>query len=129
MSPKATAAKAKPEPRDQGQKRAASEAVDADTQKGGKQYTDGQLKSQCKNYFKSVSEGKVAKATEEQVKEATQAVQTMNQLPDEEKVNFAKAFFSAKQTKDFGFLKDYVEKVTAKKVEKEVVLENYFART
>ena len=129
MSPKATAAKAKPAPKAQGQKRAASEAVEADAQDGKKPYTDGQLKSQCKTYFKNVSEGKVAKATEEQVQEATQAVQTMNQLPDKEKLDFAKAFFSAKQTKDFGFLKDYVEKVTARKQEHEQVKENYFTRT
>ena len=126
---KATAAKAKPEPRAQGQKRAASEAVDADAQDGRKPYTDGQLKSQCLNYFNRVSSGKVAKATEEQVQEATEAVQTMNKLPHEEKLEFAKAFFNAKQTKDFGFLKDYVEKVTAKKAETEQVVENYFTRT
>ena len=129
MKAKATAAKAKPESKAQGQKRAASEDVAADAQDGKKPYTDGQIKSQCLNYFNRVKEGKVAKATEEQIQEATQAVQTMNKLPDKEKLDFAKAFFSAKQTKDFGFLKDYNEKVTAKKVEHEQVNENYYTRT
>ena len=134
MKARATAAKAKLESKAQGQKRAASEAADTDFQVASytrkkPSYTDGQIKSQCLNYFTRVSNGNVAKATEDQVREATQAVQTMNTLPDKEKMDFAKAFFNAKQTKDFGFLKDYQEKVTAKKIEKEQVNENYYTRT
>ena len=103
--------------------------ADLATPDAKKPYTDGQLKSQCLNYFTRVQNGQVAKATDEQKAEARDAVATMQKLGDKDKVDFAKAFFSAKQTKDFGFLKDYNQKIGAKRLDGEKVLENYFTRT
>ena len=67
--------------------------------------------------------GQVAKATDEQKAEAREAVVTMQKLGDKDKVDFAEAFFSAKATKEFGFLKDYSQKISAEKLDGEKIVE------
>ena len=123
---KPSAATSKAEP--SGSKRAATtERPAANTKKT--KYKDGELKSQCYQYFRRLASGQAKKANEEEVQQASQAMATYDQLQESDKVQFAKAFYSSKGTKSFGFIKDYSEKVMASKTVVESFEENYFTRT
>ena len=91
-------------------------------------YTDGALKSQCKGYFQRLANGSAQKAGADQVNEAKEALSTFEALEEEDKVKFAKAFYSNKGTKTFGFVKDYSEKMKSSKTSEQSVNENYFTR-
>ena len=91
-------------------------------------YTDGGLKSQCKGYFQRLANGSAQKAGADQVNEAKEALSTFEALEEEDKVKFAKAFYSNKGTKTFGFVKDYSEKMKSSKTSEQSVSENYFTR-
>ena len=123
---KPAAAKSKAEP--SGSKRAATAGDPAADSKKTK-YGDGHIKSQCAHYFRRVASGQVKKANEEELQQASQAMATYDQLQESDKVQFAKAFYSSKGTKSFGFIKDYTEKVMASKTINESLKENYFTRT
>ena len=91
-------------------------------------YSDGAMKSQCKHFFGRLAKGEVKKATEAEVGEAKEAVSTFDRLGHEDQTEFAKAFFSNKGNKTFGFIKDYTEKIKHAKTSTEEILENYFTR-
>ena len=91
-------------------------------------YSDGQLKSQCKNFFTRMAAGEVKKASDEQVQEAKAGLNTFNELEEQDKAQFAKAFYSNKGTKTFGFIKDYSEKIKASKTVTQNMEENYMTR-
>ena len=93
-----------------------------------KAYGDSQIKSQAQNYFKRLADGKVKKATEEEVKEAETALATFQKLPEADKVAFGQAFFKGKEHKDFGFLKELTDKMTATKVVNRATKENMMTR-
>ncbi len=111
---------------------AANEAPEAPSSAGarkGPKYGGGQLKSQCAHYFSRVATGKATKASSDEVAEAKNALQTFQDLDDVGKLEFAKAFYSNKGTKSFGFVKDYSEKAHSSKTVKETIEENYMTRT
>ena len=117
-----------------GQATAASskrKAVDDGTAPKAKKagYNPGQLNSQCRNYFQRIATGKAKRADEAEVTQAKEAVDTFDNLGDDDKKSFAKAFFSNKGNKTFGFIKEYTEKVSAKKTVSEGFKENYYTRT
>ena len=91
-------------------------------------YANGALKSQCKGYFQRLANGSVKKAGADEVNEAQEALSTFEALEEEDKVKFAKAFYSNKGTKTFGFVKDYSEKMKSSKTSEQTVNENYFTR-
>ena len=93
-----------------------------------KELSPGEVKSQCVSYFKRVATGQVKKATAEDVAQAKEALDTYGGLPKCDQVAFAKSFFSAKNGKNFGFIKDYTEKVQASKQVKQSINENHFTR-
>ena len=89
---------------------------------------DAQLKSQCRHYFGRLAAGEVKKASPEDVAQAQDALDTFDKLEEPDKIQFAKAFYSNKGTKTFGFIKDYSEKVLASKVVTQKLEENYMTR-
>ena len=91
-----------------------------------KTYTDAELKSQTLQYFKTVATKKKATAAEKE--EAATAVSTFEQLGFQEKAEFARSFHSNKNSKNFGFVKEYSERLTATKSTTEACQENYFTR-
>ena len=90
-------------------------------------YSDAEMRSQCTAYFKTVASG-ARKASQAQIDEAKKATEVYRELGPEDKTLFAKAFFTNKGTKTFGFIRDYTEKITAKKSVREHIAENYFTR-
>ena len=72
--------------------------------------------------------GEVRKASPEEVTQAKEALATYDSLQCEDQTAFAKAFFSNKGNKHFGFVKDYTEKVSAAKKITRSIQENYFTR-
>ncbi len=128
VPPAAKAALAKAQAEGPTKKRAGPEEVEGQLAQKPR-YSDGQLRSQCTEFFSRVATGKVAKATTVQVAEAHEALETMASLDERDKTEFAKAFYSNKGTKDFGFVKDYTQKVTAVKKVSQDLEENYFTRT
>ena len=91
-------------------------------------YSDAAMKSQTRHFFGRLAKGEVKKATEADVDEAKEAVRTFDRLGSEDQTEFAKAFFSNKGNKTFGFIKDYTEKIKHAKTSTEEILENYFTR-
>ena len=91
-------------------------------------YANGALKSQCKTYFQRMANGSVKKAGADEVSQAQEALSTFEALEGEDQVKFAKAFYSNKGAKTFGFVKDYSEKMKSSKTSEQSVNENYFTR-
>ena len=75
-----------------------------------------------------MASGDAIKATPEEVDTAKEALATYDRLGNDDQVQFAKAFFSNKGNKTFGFVKDYSEKIQASKIVAEEVQENYYTR-
>ena len=61
--------------------------------------------------------------------EANEALKVLDGIEENDKAKFAKAWYSNKGTKSFGFVKDYSEKIIAGKTISQQVQENYFIRT
>ena len=68
-------------------------------------------------------------ATPEQKAEASQALKTLNALDDGDKAEFAKKFTDTKKTKQFGWMREYREKITFEKDVIEGCKENYMTRS
>ncbi len=105
------------------------EQPEAQPQRKLARYTGPELRSQCTHYFSRIVEGKVEKATSEEIEQAKLALATMKKLDETGKLDFAKAFYSNKCSKNFGFVKDYSERVIASKTVTEKIEENYMTRT
>ena len=106
----------------------AADKKDDNKRAAEKQLTPGQLKSQCVCYFNRVANGQVKKATAEEVGQAKEALDTYGGLPKCDQVAFAKSFFSAKNGKNFGFIKDYTERVQACKQVQQSINEKHLTR-
>ena len=91
-----------------------------------KEYSDAELKSQAMQYFRSVATKKKATAAEKE--EAGVALATFPLLGNSEKTEFARSFFNNKNTKNFGFVKEYTERLTATKSTSQTCQENYYTR-
>ena len=92
------------------------------------QLSPGELKSRCVNYFTRVATGLAKKATPEQVAEAKEALETYGGLPKCDQLAFANSFFSNKNGKNFGFIKDYTERVQACKQVQQSINEKHLTR-
>ena len=101
---------------------------DTNKRPADKELSPGELKSQCVSYFKRVATGLAKKATPEQVAEATEALETYGGLPKCDQLAFANSFFSNKNGKNFGFIKDYTEKVQATKQVEQSMNEKHCTR-
>ena len=88
----------------------------------------GAMKSQCRHFFKRCASGEMKKASDEEITQAKEALATYDSLQCEDQTAFAKAFFSNKGSKQFGFVKDYTEKFSAAKKVTQSIQENYFTR-
>ena len=132
MAPKAADKKGdtKPPTQDESQPPAdeAAETKDDNKRVAETQLSPAQVKSRCVVYFHRVADGKVKKATPQDIAQAKEALQTMAGLPKCDQDSFAKSFFSSKSNKNFGFIKDYTEKVQASKQVKQSINENHFTR-
>ena len=91
-----------------------------------KVYNEAELKSQALQYFKSVAKQK--KATPAEKETAATAVSTFEQISFNEKAEFAKSFYNNKNTKNFGFVKEFAERLTVTKTTSQACQENYFTR-
>ena len=88
----------------------------------------GAMKSQCVGYFTRIAAGKAKKATPEEIAQAKDALDVYGGLPKVDQVAFATSFFSNKNGKNFGFIKEYSEKVQSSKKVKQAMNENHFTR-
>ena len=120
----------KPPTQDEGQPPAdeAADTKDDNKRVAETQLTPAQMKSRCVCYFNRVADGKVQKATPEEIAQAKEALSTMAGLPRSDQDSFAKSFFCSRHTKNFGFVKDYTEKVQASKQVTQAINENYLTR-
>ena len=91
-----------------------------------KGYTDAELKSQTLQYFRNVAKQK--KASQAEKDEAEVALHTFAHIGVQEKVEFARSFFNNKGNKNFGFVKEYTERLTNTKSTTETCQENYYTR-
>ena len=130
MPPANKAADKKPPTQDESQPPAdkAADKTDDNKRVAETQLTPAQQKSRCVCYFNRVATGQVKKATPEDIAQAKEALQTLAGLPKCDQDSFAKSFFSSKSNKNFGFIKDYTEKVQASKQVKQAINENHFTR-
>ena len=92
------------------------------------QLSPGAMKSQCVGYFRRIATGKAVNATPQQIAEAKEALDVYGGLPKCDQVAFATSFFSNKNGKNFGFIKEYSEKVQSAKKVKQAMNENHFTR-
>ena len=106
----------------------AADKKDDNKRAAEKQLTPGAMKSQCVGYFNRVANGQAKRATAEEIAQAKEALQTMAGLPKCDQDSFAKCFFDNKRSKNFGFIKDYTEKVQAAKQVTQAINENYLTR-
>ncbi len=108
----------------------AAKRVDEDEQEGREQeYSSAELRSQCNNYFRSVASGQYKASTQEEIAQAKVAEKTFAALDTADRTAFAKTFYSNKGSKNFGFVRDYQEKVSFAKSVTEQIGENYYTRT
>ena len=94
-------------------KRTAAEAVD---------------ENRMMTYFKRIKSGAAKRASEGEVQQATQALDVFKDLQPTQRGAFVKLFLDSKASKDFGFVKEYAEKVIASQEHKETITENYLTR-
>ena len=78
--------------------------------------------------FQRIATGKAVKATAEEIAQAKEALDVYGGLPKCDQVAFATSFFSNKNGKNFGFIKEYSEKVQSSKKVKQAMNENHFTR-
>ncbi len=97
--------------------------------KGECAYSGAELRSQCANYFRKVASRQYKGSTADEIEEAKVAEQTFAALEMDDKTAFARTFYGNKGTKNFGFVRDYQEKVSATKEVTEEIGENYYTRT
>ena len=121
-SSKASASGSKPQPKSQ-----PSPAPEQGPAKKAK--TSGQNINDCQTFFNRVASGKMVTATPAQKAEASQALKTLTALDDGDKAEFAKKFIDTKKTKQFGWMREYREKVTFEKDVTEGFRENYMTRS
>ena len=79
-------------------------------------------------YFKRIKSGAAKRASEGEVQQATQALDVFKDLQPSQRGAFVKLFLDSKASKDFGFVKEYAEKVVASQEHKETITENYLTR-
>jgi len=91
--------------------------------------TDKQSINECQTYFNRVSSGQMVLATDNQKAEATVALKTLTALDDGDKAEFAKKFIDTKKTKQFGWIREYREKITFEKDVVEGFKQNYMTRS
>ena len=94
-------------------KRTAAEAVD---------------ENRMMTHFKRIKSGAAKRASEGEVQQATQALDVFKDLQPTQRGAFVKLFLDSKASKDFGFVKEYAEKVIASQEHKETITENYLTR-
>ena len=73
------------------------------------------MKNNLSTYFKRQSEGFYAKTSNEDIALAKKAQTQYQAMPDNEKVQFAKAFQANKGSKNFQWVKDFTDTLVAKK--------------
>ena len=79
-------------------------------------------------YFKRIKSGAAKRASEGEVQQATQALDVFKDLQPSQRGAFVKLFLDSKASKDFGFVKEYAERVVASQEHKETITENYLTR-
>jgi transcription termination factor NusB len=87
------------------------------------------LKNNLCTYFKRQSEGLYAKTTEEDKALAKKAQTQYQAMPDNEKIQFAKAFQANKHSKNFQWVKDFTDSLVAKKKTLDAGVEKYMTRS
>ena len=80
-------------------------------------------------HIERVAEGKVAKATEEQVGECKEALQIYEGLSREDRREFAKKVELSKKDKNFKWVRTFKESLKFKKQISQGTKENYYTRT
>ena len=80
-------------------------------------------------HMKRVAEGKVAKASDENVKDAKAAVELYKGFfSKEEKLEFAKKVEGSKASKNYSWVRTFKETMKTRKTESSGVIENYYTR-
>ena len=82
-----------------------------------------------RTYLTRVGSGQLTRANEEQRADATKALEHYDGLAKDKKDAFIKIFLDNKKTKDFGFIKQYMEEMTASTRFQETVTEKFMTRT
>ena len=82
----------------------------------------------CKTFFTRMAKGFYKKASAQEKKDAQDALDTYQELEDDEKKDFVQAFKTNKGSKNFGWVKDFSDRLASRKTTKEEVLEKYMTR-
>ena len=85
-------------------------------------------RNEMMTYFKRIKTGAAKRASEGEKQQATQALDVFKDLQPSQRGAFVKLFLDSKASKDFGFVKEYAEKVIASQEHKETITENYLTR-
>ena len=80
-------------------------------------------------YFKRVSQGDKQTATAAERSQATEALATLTALDDGDKADFAKKFVDTKKSKNFGWMREYHEKISFQKEVLDHMRESYLTRS
>lgn len=80
-------------------------------------------------FFKRIADGKVKKATPEQVEQCKAGLEMFKGLSKSEKMEFAKRVEDTKATKAFGWVKEFKTSLNVTKTELHKSKENYYTRT
>ena len=91
-------------------------------------YSSAEKKSHATQYWKRVASGKVKKATKDDVEEANIALKLLQDLPDEQKLDFVSCFTQGRHDGNFAFIKDFEQSFNASKEVKKTVKESRMTR-
>ena len=92
---------------------------------------DQKTQNDMTTYFKRLVDGKVVKATPEQIEQATLGLKMVKEggLTKEQKMEFCECFKTNKGKGNSNWVKDFHATLQISKVENDRVMENYFTRT
>ena len=79
-------------------------------------------------FFGRVQTGQFKKSSDAQKQEAKEALSVYTELGTAEREQFVQSFQNNKHTKTFGFIKEFREKLTARKLTEESLTEKYMTR-
>ena len=83
----------------------------------------------AQQFFKRFAGGKVKKASDEQVEQCKAGLEMFKGLTKSEKLEFAKKVEETKNSKSFGWVRDFRQSLAVSRSEVQQSTENYYTRT